>query len=543
MTKGFRIVLLIAVVGAIVTLGAGVLLAADGEWTAVPLDKNFRGPGGYLSWIKILACWLLFLLWVHTTDWVSTDCQELKLDYLRWNPIVFGTFMAAMVLLWLIPYFWVGFPLLVIAYAAPLATYIVLRNKQVDNNLRVMTPEHLRYWFATKLNKIGVKVAAERRDPHELGAPVKLLPFGGPDERTDNARLLLARQSPGLGTAREILAEGLAGRASAIMLDYTQQGVAVRTMIDGVWIPREARPRETGDPALESLKLLCGLNPKDRQNRQAGTFAADYESARYTTIFTSQGTPGGERVLLQFEEKKIHFKTLDELGMRTKLQEQLLDLLRAKQGFVLFSAPPGGGLRSTMDVTLRACDRYTREFVAVEEEKQSVCAGGEHPGHDLQGGRRPVAGRRAGATLPHRAERGGRPRPGQCRDGPHVVRRDRRESADDRHRPGEGQRRGPVAGVGAGRAAGRVCQGRHGGGQSAVGAQAVRGAAKRPTRRRPRSSSSWAFPPAASRHSTGRGSRTPRSRRKSAAPAAGSATWAAPRFSRCWRSATQSARH
>lgn len=370
MAKGFRIILLIAAVGAIATLGAGVLLAADGEWTAVTLDTHkFRGSGGYLSWIKILAFWLLFLLWVYTTDWVSTDCQELKLDYLRWNPIVFGPFLAAMVLLWMIPYFGIGFPLLVIAYAAPLTTYIVYRNKEVDNNLRVMTPEHLRYWFATKLNKIGLKVAAERPDPHLLGAPVQLLPFGGPDERTDNARLLLARQSPGFGTSRELLAEGLTGRASAIMLDYTQQGVAVRTMIDGVWIPRQARPRETADPALESLKLLCGLNAKDRQNRQAGTFAAEYESAKYTTLFTSQGTSGGERVLLQFEEKKIRFKTLDELGMRTKLQEQLLDLLRAKQGFVLFSAPPGGGLRTTTDVTLRACDRYTREFVTVEEEQ------------------------------------------------------------------------------------------------------------------------------------------------------------------------------
>ena len=54
---------------------------------------DFRGPGFYLSWIKILACWSIFLLWVKTTDWVSIDCQELKLDYLRWNPIVFGTFM------------------------------------------------------------------------------------------------------------------------------------------------------------------------------------------------------------------------------------------------------------------------------------------------------------------------------------------------------------------------------------------------------------------------------------------------------------------
>ena len=73
-------------------------------------------------------------------------------------------------------------------------------------------------------------------------------------------------------------AEGLAGRASAIMLDYTQQGVAVRTMIDGVWIPREASRTRDGDPALESLKLLCGLNPQDRQSRQQGIFAAEYDS-------------------------------------------------------------------------------------------------------------------------------------------------------------------------------------------------------------------------------------------------------------------------
>jgi type II secretory ATPase GspE/PulE/Tfp pilus assembly ATPase PilB-like protein len=79
-------------------------------------------------------------------------------------------------------------------------------------------------------------------------------------------------------------------------------------------------------------------------------------------------------VILQFEDKKIHFKTLDELGMRSKLQEQLLELMKSKQGFSLFSAPPGGGLRSTTDVVLHACDRYTREFAAVEEEGRRYVA-------------------------------------------------------------------------------------------------------------------------------------------------------------------------
>ena len=239
----------------------------------------------------------------------------------------------------------------------------------MDNDRRVLTPEHLRYWLATKLGKVGVKIAAEKPDPHESGPPVKLLPRGGPDERTDNARLLLARQSPGLHAAREIIAEGLAGRASAIMLDCTQQGVAVRTMVDGVWIAGEAmRTRNRRPGRWQSLKLLCGLNPQDRQSRQEGTFAAEYESVRYAATFASQGTPTGERVVLQFEDKKIRFKTFDELGMRTKMQEQLKELLGSPKGLLLFSALPGGGLRTTMDVALHACDRFMREFAAVEEE-------------------------------------------------------------------------------------------------------------------------------------------------------------------------------
>lgn len=368
MAKTSRILLILVVCTAVLAVAAGVVFAADAGPAGAPLSKNFRGPGYYLNWFKILACWLVFLTWVYTTDWISIDAQELKLDYLRWNPVVFGVFMAAFALVLLIPLFWVGFVLLVIAYVAPLGTYVILRNKQVDNDQRVLTPEHLRYWFATKLALVGVKIAAERADPLEAGAPVKLLPRGGPDERTDNARLLLTRQSPGFLAAREVLAEGLAGRASAIMLDYTQQGVAVRTMVDGVWIGRETRDRESGDAALESLKLLCGLNPKDRKTRQEGLFAAEYESARYLAVLTSQGTAAGERVVVQFEEKKVQFKTLDELGMRTKLQDQLKDALAAPKGFVLFSASPGAGLRSTMDVALHACDRFTREFSAVEEE-------------------------------------------------------------------------------------------------------------------------------------------------------------------------------
>jgi len=361
-------VLLLAVFAAIFIGGCG---AQDVEkWDAfLPAGKTWRGPGSYLSWVKIVLCWAVFLAWVWTTDWVSRDLQEhKKLKYLRWNPIVFGTFMAAFVLVWFLPYFWVGFPLLVVAYVAPLTTYIIQRNARVEISQRVLTREHIRYWLSHRFKKVGVKIAAEKPDPHETGPPVKLFGRGGPSPSDDAGRLLAARQHPGLRAVREIIAAGLACRGAAIMLDYAPEGAGVRYLVDGVWLNRDPLERETADPALEALKTLCGLDPQDRQTRREGTFAAEHNAVRYAATLACQGIPTGERAAIHFEQQRVRFENLEALGMRAKMQEQLNELLDRTQGFLLFSALPAGGLRSTMAVALRGTDRLTRDFLAVEDE-------------------------------------------------------------------------------------------------------------------------------------------------------------------------------
>ena len=75
-------------------LGAATLWLANVQ-TAVAdawpnMDEAFkRGPGYYLSLPKILFCWLLFLLWVRTTDQLSQDCQRNRLSYVLWNSVLF----------------------------------------------------------------------------------------------------------------------------------------------------------------------------------------------------------------------------------------------------------------------------------------------------------------------------------------------------------------------------------------------------------------------------------------------------------------------
>lgn len=342
---------------------------AETQAAAPPREQGWSGPGFYFNVFKILAVWLLFLLWVHTTDWASHDGQEMKLDCLRWNPILFGSFLAGFLAMLLIPFFWLGFPLLLAAYFTPLTLFVLYRNKHVEPHQTVMNKDHLRYWFATHLRPFGIKIQAEPVDPHTTGVPVILAAQGAKEERFDRINLLNARQSPGFRDARRIVADGLYRRSDAIMLDFTRDAVAVRHMVDGVWHNAEPWTREAADPALESFKLLCGLKPDDRRSRQEGPFAAEYVSERYSGTFTCQGTETGERAILKFEGKKTHFRSYDDLGMRPKMQEEIKELMGHKAGFMLFSAAPAGGLRSTLTVALTQTDRFMRELVSVEDVK------------------------------------------------------------------------------------------------------------------------------------------------------------------------------
>ncbi len=153
------------------------------------------------------------------------------------------------------------------------------------------------------------------------------------------------------------------------MLDYTAEVVGVRYQIDGVWHDRAPLDRASGDLVLAVYKGLAALKVEDRRSRQSGSFGVEAAKEKFTCKITSQGTKTGERVLLQLEQLKVPFKTLEELGMRPKTQEQI-EALFQQSGLVVFSSLPGGGLTTTIDLVLMNTDRFMRNFVSVTDERK-----------------------------------------------------------------------------------------------------------------------------------------------------------------------------
>jgi type II secretory ATPase GspE/PulE/Tfp pilus assembly ATPase PilB-like protein len=334
-----------------------------------------RSAVSAVYWIKLLVIWLLFVIWVKSADWINRDSQIFDLGYGTWNPAIYFPFVIALVFFTFpivlgVAFFWLALGLLLLSYLAAYVPYTVVRNKAVALHERVFTPDWFRYEIATALNKVGMKIEAERKADYEKGAPVDMMAIDAPDERTNQANLITARQSPGYLLVKELVAEMADRRSDRTMLDYTQQTVMTRQLIDGVWHNGRTTDRESGDVMLAVIKVLSNLDMTDRRKKQSGRFGAKYKAHSYVLPVVSQGVKTGERVVIDLMGgQRASYKTYDDLGMRKKLAEQWAEQLVRDKGLLIISGLPEGGITTTTDVSIMETDRLLRDFVAIEEEK------------------------------------------------------------------------------------------------------------------------------------------------------------------------------
>ncbi len=354
-----RLLLILVVTVALTVCTEG--FAVEHHPLLVAQDHNIdRGPGGYLSWIKLLLVTICFLIWVRLTDWVNRDSQKIG-KYLdqspeTWNPIALLSFLLGFWCVVSIPTFFAGFPIYLLCAFAPFTAYFLIRRGKF-----LETP--------TLVDRLKDGPDTVETLPQDEGVEIKFTPAGSSGEDRQK-NLIRARRAAAFFDMKSLIADGAKQRAEVIMLDYTRDQVNGQIMIDGAWHPVPAMTREMGDSVLVALKNLAGLNEVDRRSRQQGQFNAGLDGKKLTLDLMTQGTKTGERAQLKFVEKRKSDFTLNQLGMWPEMIERLSNYT-AKPGIVLISAPPRQGLTTSWRAVLGASDRITRDWIAVVDAGMS----------------------------------------------------------------------------------------------------------------------------------------------------------------------------
>ncbi len=359
----------------VMVLSLPAIAAAQEAWPPYVDDPLGRGTGDYLTPWKLLLIWLVFVLWVRTTDWISRDAVEIgeAIDMKAeiWNPIVVLSFFVSFIVCLIVPLFVIGYVLMWLAFLGPFFTYLFMRDGRVTDDQKALTPSGFVKIFLTreKKTKRG-KEKSGALSPGDEGPPIDISPQGAATDQDNQSNLLAAKQSPGFITLKEWLADGFEKRANKLILDYSRESIQVRYEIDGVLHNLPQRERETGDVALAVAKKVCNLDMNERRARQDGKFRAKLGKAKYSVVVVSQGTKTGERAILQIEQLGKPPQMLEDVGMRDKLIEDYKEKL-ADKGIVVVSALPSGGLKTSLAASLNSTDRYLRDFAGLYDSSKA----------------------------------------------------------------------------------------------------------------------------------------------------------------------------
>ncbi len=244
------------------------------------------------------------------------------------------------------------------------------------------------------------KKEAEPEDDDDI-EPVSFLgPTNGQEVNLKaHAKLVEA----GLVRAKDLVTDALAQRADGLKIEPKGQLNTVTIYIDGIPQSGGRLSKAEGLAVTQVMKLVAGLDPKQRTAPQSGGIKAEFESKKYVLMVSSTPVPDGERLMIRINDQAIKLENATELGMGEEMRLKLKSLTNSP-GVVLVTGPPGSGVTTTMYGVLRNVDAYIHNvFTMIDSGGRTLFHVSTYDdpvqGEDLEGSLTRLARREANCVL------------------------------------------------------------------------------------------------------------------------------------------------
>lgn len=350
-----------------------------------------RGGGGGLAIFPAFLWWLLVVGWAATTVWAGKDDAQLKSFTPMWLPILTFPFFVVALCAWWIPFSLVAAGITAAGWLGTFVPYAVLRDRALPADRRLLSIRNAMFTIARQLQpllrRVGIKIDLESRSLAVSLPNVEITAQPVEDGSAPEARLAEAKASEGYGEFRELVQRCIAMRTEQAIFEITQQGAAIRQLIDGVWHPlrvlvkrrvglktvdayEQAEPlgKDQTQQLVATVKTLCGISTKSGK-RQPGSFNVAIQRRTIPCRTVLEKSESALRMRWDFQSPPPAFKSIAELGMEEADASRLSRALTLVNSLVIVSAPDGQGLTTTFAQVVLAADRLLRDFVLLEDER------------------------------------------------------------------------------------------------------------------------------------------------------------------------------
>ncbi len=316
--------------------------------------------GGYVSIVKLILYILLAFGWLPLTAWVNQDARAVRTPAAtKWVVMVFAAGAAGSIVWLLLPLYWIGMLVHIIAVSATNMAYVMHRNSRVSEYEKVLTAEHIKSLFANekktvaKASKGFVFITA---NGNEVPAPQSKTP-----------------EFIGYQAVQQIIDDAMWRRASTVNFTPHGEQYLVHYVIDGISTRQEDRDRESMEHTTRYLKHLADLDVNEKRKPQRGIFAVRKDNNKTEWELTTSGSTAGEQLRLRAVREYDLIK-LEDLGLFAEQLEQIAQLKEKKGGLFIVAGPKKSGTTSTFYALVRNHDPFMNNINTIEK----------HPAAELQ---------------------------------------------------------------------------------------------------------------------------------------------------------------
>ncbi|MGF1579375.1 MAG: GspE/PulE family protein [Gemmataceae bacterium] len=326
-----------------------------------------RGEGFYYSIFKVLLFLALFFTWVWLCNWVNKDTEEVALPREMWNTILFASGVVTFLIVWIMPWFWISLPFVLIGIGTPTWVYVAYRNKLVRPTERVLTERHIRELLSKHLG-LNVAPKDEEAKKNSLQLRVRFMARSEKNKNEgDTKRLSRVTESKGYKAAQEMVYDAVLNRTTDIHLEPDDNDISVRFRIDGVMHKVEPFGRSTGDAVINIFKILGNLDITEKRKPQDGAFSAHVIDRFVDFRVTTAGSVQGEKMVMRVLDRSKQIISLKKLGMREKMRDEVKSIVSQPHGMFLVCGPTGSGKSTTLYACMNEIDRYLQNIVTLED--------------------------------------------------------------------------------------------------------------------------------------------------------------------------------
>jgi len=318
----------------------------------LPMLAAVPEPGGYFSTFKIFLMLVLMVPWLRAATWLNKDAVRVHTSQLTWSALTLGSGVLSLLIWLLLPWYVFGLAVYVLVVGSVIGTYIVVRNKRVVPQARVLTSEHLRTLFVPKKQR-QVQVVERVKLYDKLGRPVFAPPEEAQEER-ENYNLV-----------QKLLNDVVVFRASDVDLTTSGNRASLRYVVDGVLQDRPAPDRLEAERIIDFIKNLAGMDVQEKRRPQTGKISLEAGAVTLDGAVASAGTTHGRRLRLRIVQEAAR-TNLNDLGMPDDLRERLEKMNASPSGLIIVCGPRGNGVTSTLYSLLRRHDSFMFQLTTLE---------------------------------------------------------------------------------------------------------------------------------------------------------------------------------